>query len=136
MAHSRLAISLTRIPVSPNTAWMVARTDHHRDGGSLNQSQTWDDAPPVAGAVQPSVTSAGVFSRSFMAGRSRDLRHVAQELLAADLELDDLSVLQVAESKSAGPGDEDVEHGPAEAEAARLTWKPADHFRSPTDLFE
>ena len=111
--HSRLAISLTCIPVSPNVAWMVARTDHQRDGGSFNQSQTCDDAPPVAGAIQPSVTSAGVFPKSFMSIGSGDLRDVVHMLLAADLELDDLSVFQVAESQSARTGDKDVKNGPA-----------------------
>jgi hypothetical protein len=55
---------------------------------------------------------------------------------AADSQLQHLAVLQVAETQAACSGDEDVEHGPAQAEAAGLTWKPTDHLCSAPDFFE
>src|SRR5262249_18249394 len=47
-----------------------------------------------------------------------------------------LSVLQGGECESASAGDEQVEHCPAQAQAARLAREPADHLRPPLALLE
>jgi hypothetical protein len=46
---------------------------------------------------------------------------------AGYFQLYDLAILQVAEAQATRSGDEDVDDGPTQAEAARLTWKSADH---------
>jgi hypothetical protein len=50
--------------------------------------------------------------------------------------LDDLAGLEVGQAKAASAPDEEVQHRPAQAEAARLTGKAADDLGAPTDLFE
>jgi hypothetical protein len=55
---------------------------------------------------------------------------------AGHSQLENLAIFQVAQSQAAGPSDEDLEHGPAQAEATGLTWKPTDYLSSPTNFFE
>jgi hypothetical protein len=55
---------------------------------------------------------------------------------AGNSHLQNLTVLQVAQSQAACPGDEDVEYRSTQAEATGLTREPANHRCSSTDFFE
>src|SRR5437868_3780496 len=57
-------------------------------------------------------------------------------LSAGRFELQDLAVLQIAEPQPARASDEEVQHGPAEAEATGLTREATDHLSPPADLLE
>src|SRR5581483_9484583 len=48
----------------------------------------------------------------------------------------DLLAVEVVEADAVGAGDDEVEHGPAEREAAGLTGEAADHLRPALDLAE
>jgi hypothetical protein len=65
-----------------------------------------------------------------------DLGQVLRMLLACHLHLDHLAILKVAQSQATCTSQEQVQHRPAQTEAARLAGEPTDHLRPPPDLLQ
>jgi hypothetical protein len=58
------------------------------------------------------------------------------DLLPLGGELRELLTIQIGEAESVGSVNDEVEHGPAQAEATRLTRKTTDHFRPSSNFFQ